>query len=194
MRAAPRVGVLALQGASAAHLEVLRRLGADAQAVRLPADLDSVDALVIPGGESTTIFKLMVSSGLFESVALRLGEGMPALGTCAGMILLAGEVLDGEPGQKSLGSIDISVRRNAYGRQPQSFETDLEIAGMTGGVFPGIFIRAPVVERLGEGVEVLASLGTQPILCRQGPILVAAFHPELSGDPRLHRCFLNCFT
>jgi len=134
---------------------------------------------------------LLDSSGLREPVAARLDEGMPAFGTCAGMILLASDVLDGRPDQRSFGVVDIAVRRNAFGRQVDSFEADLDIAGLSGGTFPAVFIRAPVVERAGPAVEVLASVDGRPVLCRQGPVMVAAFHPELSDDLRLHQLFLG---
>jgi 5'-phosphate synthase pdxT subunit len=153
--------------------------------------LASVDALVMPGGESTTISLLLESSGLFEPLAERLAAGMPVFGTCAGMILLATEVLDGRPDQRNFGAIDLSVRRNAFGRQIDSFEVDLAVDGLDGDRFPAVFIRAPVVERAGEGVDVLATVDGRPVLCRQGPVLVSAFHPELSGDLRLHDLFLK---
>jgi 5'-phosphate synthase pdxT subunit len=190
-----RVGILALQGDVREHAEVLGALGVEPLAVRTPADLESVDSIVIPGGESTAISMLLDSSGLVDPLRQRLEAGMPAFGTCAGMILLAGEILDGRPDQHQLGAIDITVRRNAFGRQIQSFETDLDVGGLD-PPFHAVFIRAPVVERVGEGVEVLASVhgvdgGARAVLCRQGPILVAAFHPELSADPRLHQLFLE---
>jgi 5'-phosphate synthase pdxT subunit len=191
----PKVGVLALQGAVQRHAEVLAALGAHPVEVRTPDDLVAVEAVVLPGGESTTISKLLESSGLFEPLAERLAAGMPALGTCAGMILLAAEILDGRPDQRCFGAIDIAVRRNAFGRQVDSFEASLAVAGLPGGPYPATFIRAPVVERVGEGVEVLATepggATPRPVLCRQGPVLVAAFHPELSGDLRLHERFLH---
>ncbi len=187
----PKVGVLALQGAVGRHADALTALGAAPVEVRTPDDLAGVDALVLPGGESTTISKLLESSGLFDPVAERLAAGMPAMGTCAGMILLAADVLDGRPDQRCFGAIDVAVRRNAFGRQVDSFEADLVVEGMKGGDgFPAVFIRAPVVERVGEGVEVLARVDSRPVLCRQGNVTVAAFHPELSGDLRLHRLFL----
>lgn len=191
----PRVGVLALQGAVDEHVEAFRSLGVEARAVRSPADLDLVDMLVIPGGESTTISLLLDSSGLIQPLRERLDGGMPAFGTCAGMILLAEEIRDGRPDQNQLSAIDITVRRNAFGRQIHSFETDLDVEGLA-QPFHAVFIRAPAVERVGEGVEVLASVEDadghrRAVLCRRGPILVAAFHPELSGDARLHRLFLE---
>lgn len=190
-----RVGVLALQGDVREHARALTELGATASEVRTPSDLEAVDMLVIPGGESTTMSLLLQSSGLMGPLTERLRDGMPAFGTCAGMILLSSEIVDGRPDQQGLGAIDISVRRNAFGRQVDSFETDLEVAGMEGS-FHAVFIRAPVVERVGPGVEVMATVGdsagdTRSVLCRQGPVMVAAFHPELSSDSRLHREFLR---
>ncbi len=191
----PTVGVLALQGDSLEHAELLRSIGAEVVEVRRPAELDGVGAIVIPGGESTTLSLLLGSSGLFEPLRARLEEGMPALGTCAGMILLAREILDGRPDQLSFGVIDLSVRRNAFGRQLDSFEADLDLAGAAGPPMHAVFIRAPVVERAGPEVEVLASVEragrSKPVVCRQGEVIVAAFHPELSGDPRLHQMLLE---
>jgi len=184
-----KVGILALQGDVSEHAQVLTDLGADAVEVRTPQQLPAVDALVLPGGESTTMSKLLESSGLFDVVAARLAEGMPAFGTCAGMILLASEVLDGRPDQRSFGVIDLAVRRNAFGSQVDSFEAELDVDGV--GRVPAVFIRAPYVERAGESVEVLARVDDHPVLCRQGSVLVAAFHPELSGDLRLHELFLR---
>jgi 5'-phosphate synthase pdxT subunit len=191
----PRVGVLALQGAVSEHCRALAGLGAIPVEVRTPADLEGVDMLVLPGGESTTMSLLLGSSGLIDPLSDRLRAGMPAFGTCAGMILLASRIVDGRPDQRALGAIDIDVRRNAFGRQVDSFEADLQVEGLA-GAFHAVFIRAPVVERTGSGVEVLASITdaggeSRPVLCRQGSILVAAFHPELSGDTRLHQEFLN---
>ncbi len=189
------MGILALQGAVDEHARALRALGTASLAVRTPAELERVDMLVIPGGESTTMSLLLGSSGLFDPLARRLADGMPAFGTCAGMIMLARHVLDGRPDQRSFDAIDISVRRNAFGRQIASFETDLEVAGLD-APFHAVFIRAPAVEEVGPGVEVLATVeGTdgapRAVLCRQGPVLVSAFHPELSGDTRLHELFLS---
>jgi pyridoxal 5'-phosphate synthase pdxT subunit len=187
-----RVGILSLQGAVEPHREMLARLGVVSAEVRLPADLDAVDALVIPGGESTAISKLLEANALIEPVQQRLDAGMPALGTCAGMILLATDVLDGRPDQRSFGAIDIGVRRNAFGRQVDSFEEDLEVRGLDAPLH-AVFIRAPVVDRVGPGVEVLATVDERPVCCRQGSVVVSAFHPELSGDPRLHELFLATF-
>jgi 5'-phosphate synthase pdxT subunit len=187
----PKVGVLALQGAFREHREVLDALGVEAVEVRTPAELGALDALILPGGESTTVGKLLESSGVRDPLAARLADGLPVLGTCAGMILLAREVVDGRPDQQPFGAIDIAVRRNAYGRQRDSFEADLEIDGLSGAPFPGVFIRAPRIESTGEGVEVLASHDDVPVLVRQGAVVVASFHPELSGDLRLHELFLH---
>jgi pyridoxal 5'-phosphate synthase pdxT subunit len=186
-----KVGVVALQGASAKHAAMLARLGVEVVEVRTPDSLADVDAVVIPGGESTTISMLLESSGLYEPLAGRLAGGMPAFGTCAGMILLATEVLDGRDDQRSFAAIDLAVRRNGFGRQVDSFETDLDVAGLEGGPFPAVFLRAPVVERTGADVEVLATVGGRPVLCRRGPVLAAAFHPELSDDARLHQLFVH---
>jgi 5'-phosphate synthase pdxT subunit len=186
-----KVGVLALQGAHAAHTACLRALGAEPREVRTPGDLAEVDALVLPGGESTTMSMLLETSALFEPLAERLGEGLPAFGTCAGMILLGTEILDGRPDQRSFGAVDISVRRNAFGRQVDSFEADLGLDALDGGPFRAVFIRAPFVERTGPDVDVLATVDGHPVLCRQGAVTVAAFHPELSHDLRLHDHFLR---
>jgi pyridoxal 5'-phosphate synthase pdxT subunit len=186
-----KVGVLALQGASTRHAIMLSRLGVEAVACRLPADLDDIDALVLPGGESTTMSMLLESSGLFEPLAERLAAGMPAFGTCAGMILLGREILDGRDEQRCFDAIDIAVRRNAFGRQVDSFESDLHVAGIDGDPVHAVFIRAPVVEAVADDVEVLATVDGRPVLCRQRHVLVAAFHPELGDDPRLHELFLD---
>jgi 5'-phosphate synthase pdxT subunit len=186
--------VLGLQGDVREHVRALAELGVTPVEVRSPADLTVVDALVLPGGESTTMSLLLESSGLLGPLRERLGQRMPAFGTCAGMILLAAEVVDGRPDQVRLAGVDIGVRRNAFGRQVDSFETDLDVDGLDSRLH-AVFIRAPVVEWVGPGVEVLARVtgtdGTsRPVVCRQGPVLVTAFHPELSGDLRLHRMFL----
>ena len=185
-----KVGVLALQGAFARHSEVLTGLGAVPLEVRTPGDLDAVDAMVVPGGESTTMSMLLDSSGLRPSLAERLADGLPVLGTCAGMILLAVRVTDGRDDQRSFGAIDIDVRRNGYGRQVDSFEDQLSVTGLD-GPFHGVFIRAPVVERVGSDVEVLATVDGVPVLCREGAVLVSSFHPEMSGDGRIHERFLG---
>ena len=185
-----KVGVLALQGAFARHSEVLTGLGVVPLEVRTPGDLDAVDAMVVPGGESTTMSMLLDSSGLRPSLAERLADGLPVLGTCAGMILLAVRVTDGRDDQRSFGAIDIDVRRNGYGRQADSFEDQLSVMGLD-GPFHGVFIRAPVVERVGSDVEVLATVDGLPVLCREGAVLVSSFHPEMSGDGRIHERFLD---
>jgi 5'-phosphate synthase pdxT subunit len=189
--ASAKVGILALQGDVEEHAQALAELGAEPVEVRRPQHLSGVDAIVLPGGESTTMSKLLQSSELFEPIAERLREGTPAFGTCAGMILLANEVLDGRPDQRSFGAVDLAVRRNAFGRQVDSFEAEVEVEGLPGGPYPAVFIRAPYVERAGEAVEILARVDGHPVLCRQGPVMVAAFHPELSGDLRLHDLFLR---
>jgi 5'-phosphate synthase pdxT subunit len=185
-----KVGVLALQGAVARHAAALAALGAEPAEVRGPQHLAEVDAVVVPGGESTTMSMLLESSGLLGPLGERLADGMPAFGTCAGMILLGAEIIDGRPDQRCFGAVDIAVRRNAFGRQVDSFETDLAIAGLQ-HPFHATFIRAPFVERAGTSVEVLATVGGHPVLCRQGAVLVAAFHPELGDDRRLHQLFLD---
>jgi len=185
------MGVLALQGDVREHVAALSALGAEVIEVRTPAQLDAVDGLVLPGGETTALSILLESSGLRPPIEERLAAGMPAFGTCAGMILLAREVLDGRPDQTSLGAIDLSVRRNAFGSQAASFEADLDVAGLDGGPVHAVFIRAPVVERAGPTVEVLARIDDRPVLARQGPVLACAFHPELVGDLRLHDLFLT---
>ena len=186
----PVIGVLALQGAFAAHEDALRNLGVATAQVRTPADLARVQALVMPGGESTTMSRLLDTSGLFDEVKARLSDGMPVFGTCAGMILLAAEVLDGRPDQRSFGVIDITVQRNGYGRQVDSFETDIDVAGCE-HAFHAVFIRAPKVVACGPAVQVLASHDGVPVVARQGHVMVASFHPELTADDRLHQIFLQ---
>jgi 5'-phosphate synthase pdxT subunit len=184
-----RVGVLALQGAVHAHLGALQRIGVDSCPLRRPGDLDAVDAVVIPGGESTTMSMLLASSELLEPLRRFVADGMPIFGTCAGMIVLASEIEDGRDDQVALGAIDITVQRNGYGRQLQSFETDVALPET--GTFHAIFIRAPRVIRVGGGVEVLAHHRGDPVLLRQGSVLVASFHPELTNDPSIHELFVN---
>ena len=188
------IGVLALQGDVREHVAALRALGAETLEVRSPADLDQVDALVLPGGESTAVSVLLASSGLRPPLEARLGDGMAAFGTCAGMILLAREVVDGRPDQEPLGAIDLSVLRNGFGSQAHSFEVDLDVVDLDAGPLHAVFIRAPVVESAGPGVEVLAEIDGRPVLARQGRILACAFHPELVGDLRIHELFLNLTT
>ena len=186
-----KIGVLALQGAFREHAEALGALGADVVFVKRPEHLDSVDALFLPGGESTTMDKLLDSSELRAPVSARLRDGMPAFATCAGLILCAVEIIGGRPDQVPLGALDVTVRRNGYGRQRESFETPLTVQGLSDGAFPGVFIRAPVVERAGADVEVLAEHDGFPVFGREGNIWFATFHPELSGDLRLHQLFVN---
>jgi 5'-phosphate synthase pdxT subunit len=186
-----KVGVIALQGAFREHAEAFEALGVDVTLVRLPEHLAGIDALAFPGGESTTMDKLLDSSGLRDPVADVVRDGRPTLATCAGLIVLARAVSDGRPDQRPLGMLDVTVRRNGYGRQVDSFEAPLTISGIAGGPFPGVFIRAPIVEAAGAGVEVLATHEDRPVLCRQGTIWAATFHPELSGDLRVHERFLR---
>jgi 5'-phosphate synthase pdxT subunit len=184
------VGVLALQGAFAAHQRVLDALDVDNRQVRTPDDLAGVDALVLPGGESTTMSRLLETSGLWAPIGELIARGRPVLGTCAGMILLAGEVADGRPDQRSFAAVDIAVRRNGYGRQVDSFEADIDVVGMD-EPFHAVFIRAPKVERVGRGVEVLATHQDVAVLVRQHAIMLASFHPEITGDTRVHRHFVQ---
>jgi 5'-phosphate synthase pdxT subunit len=170
---------------------VLDDLGVATQEVRAPGDLDDIAGIVIPGGESTTISLMLDRNELRTPLSERLAGGMPALGTCAGMILLATNVLDGRPDQRSLGVLDIDVRRNAFGRQVDSFEADLDVRGLDGGPVHAVFIRAPIVERVGPSVEVLAEIDGGPVAVRRGAIIATAFHPELSDDARLHELFLS---
>lgn len=189
-RSAPTVGVLALQGAFEAHQRALADLGAATRQVRTPADLVEVDALVLPGGESTTMSRLLLTSGLFDPISARIDAGMPVFGTCAGMILLASDVLDGRPDQRSFSAIDLTVRRNGYGRQVDSFEYDITVDDLD-ETFHAVFIRAPKVERVGDRVQVAARLDGIPVMVQQGSIVVTSFHPELTSDSRLHRRFLD---
>jgi len=188
--AAINIGVLALQGAFAAHQEILRDIGVESRQVREPKDLVGLHALVMPGGESTTMSKLLATSGLFEPVAEAIENGIAVFGTCAGMILLASAIEDGRPDQRSFGVLDITVQRNAYGRQVDSFETDLRVVGLD-EPFHAVFIRAPRVTRVGS-VEVLARHDEEPVLVRQGRAWAASFHPELQADDRIHRLFVEC--
>ena len=192
------IGVLALQGDVREHLAVLGRLGEDAVAVRRPAELAAVDGLIVPGGESTTMIKLAKIFELFEPLRARIRDGLPAFGTCAGMILLADRIEDGAVGQETLGGLDITVRRNAFGRQVDSFEGDLTVQGLDAPLH-AVFIRAPWVEAVGEGVEVLARVADGPaagriVAVRQGPLMATSFHPEVGGDSRIHRVFVDLVT
>ena len=198
--ASPLVGVLALQGDVTEHLRALEAVGARAARMRTPAELARVDALVLPGGESTTIDKLAATFGVHEAITERIAAGMPAYGSCAGMILLADRLVDGIAGQRTFGGLDVTVRRNAFGRQVESFEEDLDVpalaaAGLGEGSVRAAFIRAPWVERVGEGVEVLARVRSEPVAgtvvaVRAGALLATSFHPEITGDLRFHRLFL----
>lgn len=194
----PLVGVLALQGDVRQHQRALAGCGLRSTLVRRPAELAGVDALVLPGGESTTMSRLLVAFDLMEPLRARLAEGMPAYGSCAGMILLGQEVLDGRPDQQQLAALDVVVRRNAFGRQVDSFEADLDFAGVPGGPVRAVFIRAPWVERASAAVEVLATVPDVPasggaagriVAVRQRCVLATAFHPELTGDWRVHQLF-----
>ena len=187
----PRIGVLALQGDVREHLRALVDAGAAAVAVRRPSELDDVDALVIPGGESTTMYKLAIAFDLLDPLRKRLSEGMPAFGSCAGMIMLADQVVDGIEGQVTLGGIDATVRRNAFGRQVDSFEADVPLTGVEGAPFHAVFIRAPAVEKVGAGVEVIGRADGRIVAVRQGAIMATAFHPELAGDQRVHALFVE---
>ncbi len=190
------IGVLALQGDVREHVAALREAGVDVRTVRRASELDGVEALVIPGGESTTMSKLAIEFGLLDPIRKRISGGMPAYGSCAGMIMLASEVLDGRPDQQSFGGIAMTVRRNAFGRQVDSFEAPVLIDGIDGGAFHAVFIRAPWVERIGDGVEVLGrvtegSAAGRIVAVRQGHLLATAFHPELTGDLRVHQFFVD---
>ena len=191
--AASSVGVLALQGDVAEHLRAVQEAGARPVLVRRQAELDAVDGLIIPGGESTTMWKLLSIFELAGPVRVRIADGMPVFGSCAGMILLADQLVERASDQEALGGIDMTVRRNAFGRQVDSFESDLEIAGITGPPFRAIFIRAPWVEKVGSAVEILATEPTtgKIVAVRQGQALATAFHPELTQDNRVHKIFID---
>jgi pyridoxal 5'-phosphate synthase pdxT subunit len=197
-----RVGILALQGDVAEHAVALRESGAHTQTVRRPADLVGLDGIVLPGGESTTLSLLLESSGLWAPLAAQLADGLPVFGTCAGLVLLANEVFDGRPDQRSFCRLDCVVRRNGYGRQAESFESELDAPKLAAALgeedrpLPAVFIRAPVIESAGPRAEVLATLAGAhgerwPVACRQGPVLATSFHPELTADRRLHRLFVD---
>ncbi|MCW2525385.1 MAG: glutamine amidotransferase [Pseudonocardiales bacterium] len=191
-----RVGVLALQGDVREHLRALTEVGVDAVTVRRPKELADVDALVLPGGESTTIAKLAVIFDLMEPLRERIAAGMPAYGSCAGMILLADRILDAPADQPSIGGIDVTVRRNAFGRQVDSFEEQVPVEGVAGDPFTAVFIRAPWVEQVGPAATALATIATGPaagrvVAVRQGSLLASSFHPELTGDIRMHKYFCD---
>ncbi|MFC7331254.1 pyridoxal 5'-phosphate synthase glutaminase subunit PdxT [Marinactinospora rubrisoli] len=196
MSASPTIGVLALQGDVAEHQRVLDGLGARSVAVLRAEQLDRVDGLVIPGGESTTMSKLAVRYDLMEPLRKHVRSGLPAYGTCAGMIMLADRILDGITGQQTVGGIDMTVRRNAFGRQTESFEARVAVEGVTGGPFDAVFIRAPWVESVGPDVAVLGQVprgerAGRIVAVRQGSLLATSFHPELTGDARIHRLFVD---
>ena len=189
------VGVLALQGDFREHISALGDCGVTGKLVKTVAEISAIDALIIPGGESTTISKLAKAFGLFDLISKRISEGMPTYGSCAGMILVAKTILDPASDQDTFGGIDMEVRRNAFGRQTESFEVDLDFKTISGAPIRGVFIRAPWVESHGSQVEILSSVeisGVQhPVAVRQGSVLATAFHPELTGDNRVHRYFLE---
>lgn len=191
MSSTPVIGVLALQGDVREHLIALAAADAVARPVRRSEELADVDALVIPGGESTTMSKLAVLFGMLEPLRERVRAGMPVYGTCAGMIMLADKLLDGREDQETLGGIDMIVRRNAFGRQNESFEAQIDFAGIAGDPVEGVFIRAPWVESVGASVEVLATYDGHTVAVRQGNVLATSFHPELTGDDRVHAYFVD---
>ncbi|MFF2927460.1 pyridoxal 5'-phosphate synthase glutaminase subunit PdxT [Streptomyces celluloflavus] len=187
----PTIGVLALQGDVREHLTALATADALARPVRRPQELAGLDGLVIPGGESTTMSKLAVTFGMLEPLRAFVRSGKPVYGTCAGMIMVADKLLDGREDQETLGGIDMIVRRNAFGRQNESFEAAVEIAGIPGGPVEGVFIRAPWVESVGAAVEILATYDGHTVAVRQGNVLATSFHPELTGDHRVHAYFVD---
>ncbi|KJE24768.1 pyridoxal phosphate synthase yaaE subunit [Frankia torreyi] len=187
----PRIGILALQGDVREHARALSAVGARPVEVRRAAELAAVDGLVLPGGESTTIGRLLRVFELLEPLRAAVVAGLPVFGSCAGMILLARDVVDGRPDQPLIGGLDMVVRRNAFGRQVDSFEVDLDVDGVEGPPVHAVFIRAPWVEKAGDTVEVLARVAEAPVAVRQGPLLATAFHPELTGDSRMHRLFVD---
>lgn len=186
-----KVGVLALQGDVREHISSLIACGVDAVPVRRESEIQSIDALVLPGGESTTIAQLSEVFGIYDLLKQRIASGMPVYGSCAGMILLATEILDAKVGQKSFGGLDISVRRNAFGRQVDSFESDIEFADGSQELIRAVFIRAPWVEKVGDAVQVLASIDSNPVAVRSHTAFATSFHPELTGDHRIHRYFIE---
>ena len=189
----PVVGVLALQGAFRAHARALKRLNVEVREVRLPHDLDGLDGIVMPGGESTTMSHLLLSSGVFDGLAQRIAGGLPTMGTCAGLILLAKRVLDARPDQVSCSVLDVTVRRNGYGRQIDSFEADIAVKGLE-TPFTAVFIRAPIIEEVGSDVEILAVHNGAPIVVASQNVLAATFHPELTSDVRFHELVLNMIS
>jgi pyridoxal 5'-phosphate synthase pdxT subunit len=190
---APLIGVLALQGDVREHVRALQAAGARSTLVRRPDELESVDGLIIPGGESTTLWRLAMSFEMLEPLRKILSAGLPAFGSCAGMIMLADRLVDGVDGQETFGGIDMTVRRNAFGRQVDSFEADISLTGVTGPPLRAVFIRAPWVEQAGDEVEILGTdeRAGRIVAVRQGPLLATSFHPELTGDPRIHQLFVD---
>jgi 5'-phosphate synthase pdxT subunit len=186
-----KVGVLALQGDVREHVSSLTACGVEPISVRRSSEIDAIDALVLPGGESTTIAQLAEVFGIYDQLKNRIAEGMPVYGSCAGMILLANEILDAKVGQKTFGGLDITVRRNAFGRQVDSFESDIAFNDGSADLIRAVFIRAPWVEKVGAGVEVLASVENHPVAVRSTTVLATSFHPELTGDHRIHRYFIE---
>ena len=196
MISAPIIGVLAIQGAVREHISLLEAAGAHAVPVRHPADIAQVSGIVLPGGESTTISKLAVIDGLMDPLRDAAASGLPMYGSCAGMILLADRILDGRPDQETIGGIDMTVRRNAFGRQVDSFEGGIDLEGIDGGPFPGVFIRAPWVEEIGSRVEVIGRVGAgvaagRIVAVRDRNLIATSFHPELTGDTRVHQYFVE---
>jgi 5'-phosphate synthase pdxT subunit len=190
-RSALAIGVLAVQGDVREHVRVLTSLGAQAHGIRRPTELTELDGLVIPGGESTTMDKLVRAFDLFEPLRALIAGGLPVYGSCAGMIMLADRIAEGRPDQQTLGGLDITVRRNAFGRQVDSFEEDIEFVGLDGGPVRAVFIRAPWVEEAGDGVDVLARAAGKIVAVRQGALLATSFHPEVTGDTRVHELFVE---
>ena len=190
-RSALTIGVLAVQGDVREHVRVLTSLGAQAHGIRRPTELSDLDGLVIPGGESTTMDKLVRAFDLFEPLRALIAGGLPVYGSCAGMIMLADRIAEGRPDQQTLGGLDITVRRNAFGRQVDSFEEDIEFVGLDGGPVRAVFIRAPWVEDAGDGVDVLARAAGKIVAVRQGALLATSFHPEVTGDTRVHELFVE---
>jgi 5'-phosphate synthase pdxT subunit len=191
VREALTIGVLAVQGDVREHVRVLTELGAHAYGIRRPTELANLDGLVIPGGESTTMDKLVRAFDLYHPLRRLIAEGLPVYGSCAGMIMLADRLAEPRPGQQTLGGLDVTVRRNAFGRQVDSFEEDLDLAGIEGGPVRAVFIRAPWVEEAGDDVEVLARAAGRIVAVRQGPLLATSFHPEVTGDTRVHELFVD---
>ncbi len=190
MNAQATIGVLALQGAFDAHVQHLNALEVDVRLIKTEADLEEIDGLIIPGGESTTMSNLLVASGLGQTLTQKIDDGFPIFGTCAGMIMMANSIIDGRPDQIVLNAMDIEVRRNGYGRQNDSFEQDIDVESFE-VPFHALFIRAPIIEKIANDVEVLSTVNGHPVLVRQGKALASSFHPELVSDLRVHKIFLS---